>query len=211
MSSGTSTRPAATTAAPAASAGGRRHAAADAGRAGEVGFRDWHFYILLAMVAATAAVMVSRNTHPVALLLLSAAVLATGFTGLALHRALAALLGGDAIDEAPLTERGREVLEREKALVLRSIKELEFDRSMGKIGDADFSDLSGRLRARALVLMQDLERTSAPPAPRRDETRPASDAPVARGPFCTQCGAGNDADAKFCKACGARLGGRANG
>ena len=61
--------------------------------------------------------------------------------------------------EAPMTIGGRTriALEREKTLVLRSIKELEFDFAMGKIAKADFDEMSGRLRARALGLMRQLD------------------------------------------------------
>ena len=45
--------------------------------------------------------------------------------------------------------RTRAALEREKTLVLRSIKELEFDRAMGKVSEKDFAEMSARLRARA--------------------------------------------------------------
>ena len=38
--------------------------------------------------------------------------------------------------------RTRAALEREKALVLRSIKELEFDRAMGKVSEKDFAEMS---------------------------------------------------------------------
>ena len=47
------------------------------------------------------------------------------------------------------TVKHKDLLERDKALVLRSIKELEFDRAMGKVGDADFAEVSAGLRARA--------------------------------------------------------------
>jgi hypothetical protein len=153
---------------------------------------------MLSVVGAAVAVWLSRNTHPLALVLLSAAVLAAGFVGLTLHRALAGFLGSGGEIE-PLGERAREVLEREKMLVLRSIKELEFDHAMGKVGEADFKDLSGRLRARALGLMQDLERADAgrPPSP-------APPASPARRP-CANCGTTNDPDAKFCKNCGQRV------
>ena len=42
-------------------------------------------------------------------------------------------------------------------LVLRTIKELEFDRSMGKLSAKDFDEMSGRLRSRALSLMKQLD------------------------------------------------------
>jgi hypothetical protein len=53
--------------------------------------------------------------------------------------------------------RTRAALEREKALVLRSIKELEFDRAMGKLSEKDFGEMSARLRARAAGLMRQLD------------------------------------------------------
>ena len=49
------------------------------------------------------------------------------------------------------------MLEREKALVLRSLKELEFDRAMGKVSQDDFDEMAARLRARALALMKQLD------------------------------------------------------
>jgi hypothetical protein len=163
-------------------------------------FQPWHIYALLGMVAAAAAVWTARNTHPLALVLLSAAALAAGLVALAIHRAAAAFLGKGG-DFAPLGERRREVLEREKALVLRSIKELEFDRAMGKVGDADFEAISSRLRARALTLMQDLARTSATESP---DPHVAPRSQVA----CASCNTRNDPDANFCKNCGIAL--RAN-
>ena len=146
------------------------------------------------MTAAAAAVWSSRNTHPLALLLLSAAALAVAAVALGIHRAVAAFLGRGG-EVAPLGQRRRDVLDREKALVLRSIKELEFDRAMGKIGDRDFEAISSRLRARALTLMQDLARTP--------ETAPAE--PAASRAACAACGTSYDEDAKFCKNCGQAL------
>ena len=172
-------------------------------------FQPWQFYILLAMIGATAAVILSRNTHPLALLLLSAAVVGAGLAGVAFHRSLMGFFGLGTPPPAR-GERARATLEREKALVLRSIKELEFDHKMGKVSDADFSDIGGRLRARALALMQDIERTG----PDVDVTPGASKRPGPGGPSartsragaCPECGTTNDADAKFCKQCGRRVG-----
>ena len=56
-----------------------------------------------------------------------------------------------------LSERARAVLAREKALVLRALKDLEFDRSMGKVSQADFEEMAARLRTRALSLMKQLD------------------------------------------------------
>ena len=58
---------------------------------------------------------------------------------------------------ASIGGRRRAALERDKLLTLRSIKELEFDRAMGKVSEADFVEMRDRLRARALRLMRQLE------------------------------------------------------
>jgi zinc-ribbon domain len=161
-------------------------------------FQPWQFYILLSMLGATAAVIVSRNTHPVALLLISAAVVCAGLVGVAFHRAMAGLFGQVPAPPPP-GDRARAHLEREKALVLRSIKELEFDHKMRKVSVADYNDILGRLRTRALTLMQELERMPSEPA-----DVAASPIVVSDG-ACPQCGTSNDADAKFCKQCGQKL------
>jgi hypothetical protein len=185
----------------------------EAGR--DTGFQPWHFYLLLSLGAATWAVIVSRDTHPAALVLLSGGILAAGFVGAALHQAILAFLTPRP-EDAAVSTRAREFLEQEKALVLRSIKELEFDRAMGKVSDHDFADIGGRLRARALEIMETLERGKrdglAPaaeprPAVRREQgvprSAPAPSADARR--LCPSCSAEVDSDAKFCKTCGERL------
>jgi hypothetical protein len=150
--------------------------------------------MLLAMLGATVAVWRSPDTHPAALLLLSGAVIAAGFVGLALYHALAGFVSGR-VEPRVRAEHARDALLREKALVLRSIKELEFDHGMKKVSDADFAEIGGRLRARAMDLMQAIEEMPAPPP------EPAAEA----APVCPSCQTANDADAKFCKQCGAKL------
>jgi zinc-ribbon domain len=162
-------------------------------------FQASHFYLIASMVAATVAVMTARNTHPLALLLLSGAAIAAGLVGLALHRSAAGFFGLGQDATVPATTRRTEILTREKALLLRSIKELEFDHAMGKVSEADFKDIDGRLRTRALALMQDLERAARAPV----EAAPS--APAARRSTCASCGSQNDEDARFCKKCGAKL------
>ena len=121
--------------------------------------------------------------------------------------------------------RTRLALEREKQLVLRSIKELEFDFAMGKMSQADFDEMSGRLRHRALGLMRQLDagggyreqieneiekrlsrpsraRASAIAGRRRRRLKPSPAGQ--RAPVCT-CGTANDPDARFCKSCGNKL------
>ena len=184
--------------------------------------RPWHFFVLASLIAATAAVVLAREGRPEHLVLISLTIGAAGFAGAALYRTLAPLVAREiAPRTGRLTESMRAVLEREKLLVLRSIKELEFDRAMGKVSAKDFDEMSARLRARAMSLMKQLDsdagyrelierelkaRMSVPSAKstRDKRVKPAAPAPIAAGKTC-QCGATNDADAAFCKRCGLQL------
>lgn len=126
------------------------------------GFRAWHFFVLASLLAATAAVMIAAHPSPANLVLTSFTIGAAGFAGYGFYRMLAPL----ALDEErPAAEslggRARAGIEREKMLALRSIKELEFDRAMGKVSDQDFQEMSGRLRARAITLMKQLDDSGA--------------------------------------------------
>lgn len=162
------------------------------------GFQPWHLYLLLGMAAATAAVWRATDTHPAALLLLSGAVVAAGLVATTVHYTVLGFQGRATLDKESIDVRTRRELEHEKTMVLRSIKELEFDRAMRKVGEADFAELDGRLRARALALMEQLE--SVPDVA-------ASAVPEAAVPAgtCAACGVANDEDARFCKSCGERL------
>jgi zinc-ribbon domain len=165
-------------------------------------FQPWHFFLLLGMAGATVAVMMSRETHPAALLLLSAAVVCAGLVGLAVHRTVSAFFGRGREAE-PLPPHSREQLLREKAMTLRSIKELEFDHAMGKVSDADFAAISSNLRARALALMDVLQRDAEKSGRTPAVKTPAVQAPRTRA--CNGCGTENDTDARFCKNCGRPL------
>lgn len=121
-------------------------------------FRAFHFFVVAALLAATIAVLLARDTTPQNLILMSVAVATAAGVGIAGFRTLAPLLAPDVLeDEGVPHQRRRAGLEREKALVLRSIKDLEFDRAMGKVGDADFEEMGGRLRQRAIGLMKQLD------------------------------------------------------
>lgn len=172
-------------------------------------FRPWHFFVLASLMAATAAVLMAPTPTPEHLILISVTLAAAGLVAAAFHRMLLPLVGSDAdLTTEPLGRRSRAALEREKTLVLRSIKELEFDRAMGKVAEEDFNEMVGRLRARALTLMRQLEAgTSYREMIEKDlAAKLGPDAAVARA--CA-CGTANDRDAKFCKNCGAKLGGAA--
>jgi hypothetical protein len=188
------------------------------------GFQVGHFFILLSLLAATVAVMMVRPNAPENLILVSLTIGAAGLAALCFYRVLAPLVAPHAdFDRQPLSERMRADLEREKALTLRSIKELEFDRAMGKVSPQDFDEMAGRLRGRALGIMKQLDEGStayrtlierelaarlgsaaAPVAPPIAAESPVAAGP-ARAPGLCACGTGNDADARFCKSCGTRL------
>src|SRR5213079_2509407 len=103
------------------------------------------------------------------------------------------LVSADDDRAATIGHRTRIALEREKLLTLRSIKELEFDRAMGKLSDADWQEMSGRLRARAAGLMKQLDAGAGYREQiERDLAKRLAALPDAKGPvvgnFCTECG-----------------------
>lgn len=166
------------------------------------GFQAWHLYLLLGMAGATAAVLEARDTQPASLLLLSAAVLAAGAIAIAVHYSVLAFMGEATLDHEPIDVRTRAALEQEKAIVLRSIKELEFDRAMGKVSQVDYNELNGRLRARAMTLMEQIEAADvARETAARHRPSPGGPAELR----CPACRLQNDADARFCKSCGQKL------
>ena len=109
--------------------------------------------------------------------------------------------------------------------MLKALKELEFDHQMRKVSDADFAEIGGVYRARAIRVMRQLDdrqvdyarlveeelarwrkpnraQVEAPlssRAPERDE------APEQSGRTCASCGALNDADAAYCKKCAVKM------
>ncbi len=174
------------------------------------GLQAWQFFVLAGLACATAATFMARGQSVASIVLLTVLMAATTIVGIAVLRTVRPLVYGDEDRTAMIGQRTRAALEREKLLVLRSIKELEFDKAMGKLSEHDFQEMSGRLRVRAARLIrlldagggyrQQIERDLAA---RLGETAAAADAQAVR--FCAQCGAARDADAKFCKQCGTRL------
>ena len=179
------------------------------------GLEAWQFFVLAALVCATAGTLVLRGQGVTAVVLLSVLMGTVCLIGIAALRAVRPLVAPEEDRTAMVGQRTRAALEREKFLTLRSIKELEFDRAMGKVSDADWQEMSGRLRLRATGLMRQLDAGSGyrEQIERDVAERLASRAPVpetqatvaAAGNFCTECGTKNETDAKFCKNCGQKL------
>jgi NADH pyrophosphatase NudC (nudix superfamily) len=129
------------------------------------------------------------------------------------------------------SELDAERFEHERGLAVQGLRELEFDREMGKLSDADYETLRAALENRALGAMQSLERLAASAEtaraaaakpvlhfepPRRAEPARAAQMPTfgvmranAGAPrkvrFCPQCGSRTIADARFCAECGLAL------
>jgi hypothetical protein len=210
-----------------------KKAAVDVPRPESSALEPWQFFVLAALGCATAALFASRGQSVTAIVLLTILMGATALVGMAALRTLRPLVSREDDRTVMIGQRTRAALEREKMLALRAIKELEFDRAMGKVSEGDWQEMSSRLRSRATRLMRQLDASvgyrqqierdlarrlnpsvaaregSAPPA-RTDsaptEPRPESaGAAAAAGRTCSACSTVNDLDARFCKECGQKL------
>lgn len=132
-------------------------------------------------------------------------------------------------EAARTTGRRKKQLEREKQLLLKALKELEFDHKMNKVSDADFEEISNAYRQRAMRVMRQLDlaggetdyrklverdlasqtgaKEEEPAAKKEEPASPKKEEPppVVAAPKCPKCEAKNDADADFCKKCGSKL------
>jgi hypothetical protein len=208
MSSATSTKPTAATTAPPSDS--------------DPSLRPWQFFVLAGLGCATAVTWLARTQGFTSVLLLTVLMGTASLAALAALRTIRPLMSAD-IDRTPMAgARTRAALEREKMLTLRAIKELEFDRAMKKVSEEDFREMSGRLRRRAGRLIRqldagagyreriekDLARRLGEPAVAGEPSSVASPPVVAAAAStvpCAACATANDADARFCKSCGARL------
>jgi hypothetical protein len=145
--------------------------------------------------------------------------LATGMLGWAVW--LVAKTARALTDEAPAYEAEavsggrRKELTREKQALLKALKELEFDHEMGKVSDKDYNDISTQYRARAVGVMRRLDEAAQDyakllekdlAARRGQATKDTGQAnPTAAPDVCATCHTKNDADAEFCKKCGAKI------
>lgn len=144
-------------------------------------------------------------------------------------------LAGDL--EALVTQRRDvdELAER-KRRVLRALKDLESEHALGKIDDEDYRDVAARYRDEAKQIMREMDGEVAPmlqeaervateylakrgrirrgdgPADAATADAAAEDDEAPRAPAesrtaCPSCGTSNEADATFCKQCGASMNG----
>jgi hypothetical protein len=184
-------------------------------------FEAWQLFTLAGLISAAIVAFFASAQPPSARIFLILTIFAAAAIGVGALRMLSPLTGSAPRERrASLTERTRAVLEREKALALRSIKELEFDRAMGKVSESDYHEMSERLRARAGRLLRQLDAEGDPgyrdaiekelvrrlgPAAGDAPVAPATASAAATTLACAACSTANEADARFCKGCGARL------
>lgn len=186
------------------------------------GLRPWHLLLLATLLAVAAGVFLARGTSTVNMVSLGVAIATVALAAAAVVRTVSPLVSPEIGEQTEmLGGRTRAAFEREKMLVLRSIKEVEFDRAMRKISDADYHEMAGRLRSRAAGLMRQLDGDGSGyrslierellarvgPAPARPAPGPAAEGAPAGRPDgeCRGCGTLNDVDARFCKSCGTRM------
>jgi hypothetical protein len=119
-----------------------------------------------------------------------------------------------------------------RAVALRALKEIEFDRATGKLSDADYDNLKAKYTTEALVALRaeqpgagsretggigaapsPVSRLPVPACPAHGP-RPESEAAfcsecgrrLATAPgYCARCGTGLEHDAHYCQSCGARV------
>jgi hypothetical protein len=169
-----------------------------------------------------------RFAPPLVMLALGGMTLA--FTAAALWRMIDPLARVEVPDTDTTQSRSfvRE-LEREKQLVLKAIKEIEFDYQMRKIGEREYREMVERYRQRAMRLISELDAggdyrgliekelklrlelpvadasTLSTVAPAAATTTAAAAPSAAARPTCPSCNTANDPDAKFCKSCGGKV------
>ncbi len=185
-----------------------------------------------ATVVGASVVGVAVGLAPAILTLAGGVVLATIATGWA---SLRTLTGDAplprALELATMSAGTVDAKVSRKRMLLRALKDLENERRIGKLDDEDYELVSARYRAELKALMKQMdeellpyrekaERALAahlakvglastaeePPAP---EAAPPPDSTEAQEPSraraCATCATVNEADAKFCKECAARL------
>ena len=136
---------------------------------------------------------------------------------------------GDALVEGHEEGLPAELVARKRA-AMRGLQDIDFEHSIGRLGDADHEKLRKQYRDEARAALQAIEQSlgsylskanalvskveksdKAEPAAAREAPVERASAKPARGRACAGCGTRNDADAVFCKKCGARIGEASDG
>jgi zinc ribbon protein len=99
-----------------------------------------------------------------------------------------------------------------RAVALRALKEIEFDRATGKLTDADYDALKHRYTAEAVQALRVEEIDATTPAaaariePSGERSCPAhGPRPEAKARYCSECGRGLERAQSYCTRCGSGL------
>ena len=123
------------------------------------GLSWWVLAVIGTAVGLLFGTLVGRLSFGSPLVMLGIGGATLGMAGLATWRVFHPLVDPGVVERinAP-TEPGRiRDLQREKAWVLKAIKEVEMDYQMRKISDADYDEMTRRYRTRALRIIGELE------------------------------------------------------
>ena len=113
--------------------------------------QPWQLFTLAGLIGATVVVFVSPGQTPAGIILLSLTIFAAAVVGLRGVANAWTAVGMDEDGSGPqiLGGRTRAAVEREKTLVLRSIKELSSIAPWARSRRRIFAEMSARLRMRA--------------------------------------------------------------
>ena len=189
------------------------------------------FTVGLPIVTVTIALVVGLLTGlATALLVLIGGVL---LGVIAIFWASIRVLSGDAplppeLEALDRSVHGVDALASRRKMLVRALKDLENERALGKLEDADFEEIAGtyrselkdvlkridaslephRVKAEELVRAHLLEAGLAEGSYRGEQPPPSdeTEAPAeAQRRICPKCEASNEPDAKFCKECATSL------
>lgn len=95
-------------------------------------------------------------------------------------------------------------LQRKKSALFREIKDIELDFQMGKIGEADFDELTTSYRERAMDAMKQIDSLNG--VKKIAVLQPEFNVPeTEQAGFCTECGTALYRKAGFCGVCGQKV------
>ena len=135
----------------------------------DAGFRPWHFFVLVSLMAATAAVMMSRRATPEHLIMMSLTIGAAGAAAAGLYRMLAPLAADDvSIFTEPLTDRSRAALEPLLSVIERTKVSMALVPAWYLVDDAPSQKFFAMLtRARAIAQRSPSHRSERVTAPEK--------------------------------------------
>ncbi len=113
--------------------------------------------------------------------------------------------------QAPLERLDDEPTEAEmrKAVALKALRDVEYERAMGKLDDGDYELLKAELSSEALAALQAEEEAAGAggsSAAGLEGEIVAARVRLRSGPICDACGEANETGSRFCAQCGRPLG-----